>query len=195
MKNINEFFFIFLFFLTINFSLSTKVISKESWLLDKNLSSIEFELPVLFANNVQGKFEEINGIIEIDLANKENNKAIFSVKINSINMNYKKYKNLLLSDIFFDSYNFPVALVDTKKFSYKNENEFSLEVELTIKGKTEIVPLDIEIIHLANELIQIKTDLDFSRTLFNIGTGKWKSTAILKDKGVIKTNLFLFKQE
>ena len=195
MKNINEFFFYFLFFLTINFSLSTKVISKESWLLDKNLSSIEFELPVLFANNVQGKFEEINGIIEIDLANKENNKAIFSVKINSINMNYKKYKNLLLSDIFFDSYNFPVALVDTKKFSYKNENEFSLEVELTIKGKTEIVPLDIEIIHLANELIQIKTDLDFSRTLFNIGTGKWKSTAILKDKGVIKTNLFLFKQE
>jgi|TARA_X000000368_G_scaffold15295_1_gene12121 polyisoprenoid-binding protein YceI len=190
-----NFFFIFLFFLTINFSLSTKVISKESWLLDKNLSSIEFELPVLFANNVQGKFEEINGIIEIDLANKENNKAIFSVKINSINMNYKKYKNLLLSDIFFDSYNFPVALVDTKKFSYKNENEFSLEVELTIKGKTEIVPLDIEIIHLANELIQIKTDLDFSRTLFNIGTGKWKSTAILKDKGVIKTNLFLFKQE
>ena len=190
-----NFFFIFLFFLTINFSLSTKVISKESWLLDKNLSSIEFELPVLFANNVQGKFEEINGIIEIDLANKENNKAIFSVKINSINMNYKKYKNLLLSDIFFDSYNFPVALVDTKKFSYKNENEFSLEVELTIKGKTEIVPLDIEIIHLANELIQIKTDLAFSRTLFNIGTGKWKSTAILKDKGVIKTNLFLFKQE
>lgn len=190
-----NFFFIFLFFLTINFSLSTKVISKESWLLDKNLSSIEFELPVLFANNVQGKFEEINGIIEIDLANKENNKAIFSVKINSINMNYKKYKNLLLSDIFFDSYNFPVALVDTKKFSYKNQNEFSLEVELTIKGKTEIVPLDIEIIHLANELIQIKTDLDFSRTLFNIGTGKWKSTAILKDKGVIKTNLFLFKQE
>ena len=190
-----NFFFNFLFFLTINFSLSTKVISKESWLLDKNLSSIEFELPVLFANNVQGKFEEINGIIEIDLANKENNKAIFSVKINSINMNYKKYKNLLLSDIFFDSYNFPVALVDTKKFSYKNENEFSLEVELTIKGKTEIVPLDIEIIHLANELIQIKTDLDFSRTLFNIGTGKWKSTAILKDKGVIKTNLFLFKQE
>ena len=190
-----NFFFIFLFFLTISFSLSTKVISKESWLLDKNLSSIEFELPVLFANNVQGKFEEINGIIEIDLENKENNKAIFSVKINSINMNYKKYKNLLLSDIFFDSYNFPVALVDTKKFSYKNENEFSLEVELTIKGKTEIVPLDIEIIHLANELIQIKTDLDFSRTLFNIGTGKWKSTAILKDKGVIKTNLFLFKQE
>ena len=190
-----NFFFIFLFFLILNFSLSTKVISKESWLLDKNLSSIEFELPVLFANNVQGKFEEINGIIEIDLANKENNKAIFSVKINSINMNYKKYKNLLLSDIFFDSYNFPVALVDTKKFSYKNENEFSLEVELTIKGKTEIVPLDIEIIHLANELIQIKTDLDFSRTLFNIGTGKWKSTAILKDKGVIKTNLFLFKQE
>ena len=190
-----NFFFIFLFFLIINFSLSTKVFSKESWLLDKNLSSIEFELPVLFANNVQGKFEEINGIIEIDLANKKNNKAIFSVKINSINMNYKKYKNLLLSDIFFDSYNFPVALVDTKKFSYKNENEFSLEVELTIKGKTEIVPLDIEIIHLANELIQIKTDLDFSRTLFNIGTGKWKSTAILKDKGVIKTNLFLFKQE
>ena len=46
-----------------------------------------------------------------------------------------------------------------------------------------------------NELIQIKTDLDFSRTLFNVGKEKWKPTAILKDKGVIKTNLFLSKQE
>ena len=178
------------------FLLFTKfTIASERWVLDKSLSTIEFELPVLFAKNVKGKFNTIDGFVQLDLEQKENNKAIFSVEINDIEMNYLKYKDLLLSNIFFDSKNFPKAVVDTKKFSYKNENEFSLEVELTIKGKTEIVPLDIEIIHLANELIQIKTDLDFSRTLFNIGAGKWKSTAILKDKGIIKTNLFLFKQE
>ena len=44
------------------------------------------------------------------------------------------------------------------------------------------------------ELVQIESDLSFSRTFFNIGTGKWSNTSILKDKAKIKTNLFLFKE-
>ena len=76
-------------------------------------------------------------------------------------MNYKKYKNLLLSDIFFDSYNFPVALVDTKKFSYKNENEFSLEKNETqttlseIKKRQNEVKTEIQEIH-SNATLKIK---------------------------------------
>ena len=75
--------------------------AKETWSLDKKLSTISFELPVFLAKNVKGEFKEIEGLVEIDLEKKEGNKAVFSVKINSINMNYNKYRNLLLSDIFF----------------------------------------------------------------------------------------------
>jgi polyisoprenoid-binding protein YceI len=109
-------------------------------------------------------------------------------------MNYAKYRDLLLSDIFFDAKQFPIAVVDTKKFSYQNEKKITLDVEVTIKDKSEIVPLTILVKRLGEELVQIETELSFSRTFFNIGTGKWSNTTILKDKATIKTNLFLFKE-
>jgi len=50
-------------------------LASEKWILDRSISSIEFELPVLFAKNVKGKFNTIEGFVEIDLDKKENNKA------------------------------------------------------------------------------------------------------------------------
>ena len=136
----------------------------------------------------------MEGFIEIDVSQKENNKAIFYVEVNDLEMNYTKYKDLLLSNIFFDANQFPKAVVDTKKFSYVNETELELQVELTIKGKSAMVPLIINVQRLAEELVQIQSELTFSRTDFKIGIGKWKNTSILKDKVILKTNLFLFRE-
>ena len=184
-----KFFFIFLlFFYFPNFTYAS-----ERWILDKTLSTIEFELPVLFAKNVKGKFNTIEGFVELDVNQKENNKAIFYVEINNLDMNYIKYKDLLLSNIFFDAQQFPKAVVDTKKFSYENQTELKLDVELNIKGKSEIVPLVINVKRLAEELVQIQSELSFSRSAFKIGIGNWKNTTILKDKVKLKINLFLFK--
>ena len=185
-----KFFFILLLFL----NLSNLTYASDRWILDKELSTIEFELPVLFAKNVKGSFNNMEGFIEIDVSQKENNKAIFYVEVNDLEMNYTKYKDLLLSNIFFDANQFPKAVVDTKKFSYVNETELELQVELTIKGKSAMVPLIINVKRLAEELVQIQSELTFSRTDFKIGIGKWKNTSILKDKVILKTNLFLFRE-
>ena len=184
----------FLFFLLL-FILPNLTHASERWVLDKSLSTVEFELPVLFAKNVKGKFNTIEGFIELDLNQKENNKAIFYVEVNDLDINYIKYKDLLLSNIFFDARQFPKAVVDTKKFSYVNETELAFDVELTIKGKSELVPLIINVKRLAEELVQIQTELIFSRTAFEIGIGNWKNTSILKDKVKLRTNLFLFREE
>ena len=170
------------------------VFAGERWFLDKELSSITFELPVLLAKNVQGIFINIEGFVEIDVDQKKNNKAIFSVDIGSIDMNYIKYKDLLLSNIFFDERQFPKVVIDTKKFAYQNEEELEINVELIIKGQSQMVPLTITVKRLAEELVQIQSELVFSRTDFNIGIGKWSNTTILRDKTKIKTNLFLFKE-
>jgi len=184
-------FFLLLFLLNVIPSFSH---AAERWILDKSLSTIEFELPVLFAKNVKGSFNTIDGFVELDLNQKENNKAIFYVEVNDLDMNYIKYKDLLLSNVFFDAQQFPKAVVDTKKFSYVNETEFSMDVELTIKGKSAIVPLVINVKRLAEELVQIQSELIFSRTAFEIGIGNWKNTTILKDKVKLSTNLFLFRE-
>ena len=190
LKKYKFFLFIFLFISSSNITYAS-----ERWVLDKSLSTIEFELPVLFAKNVKGRFNTIEGFVELDVDQKENNKAIFYVEVNDIDMNYIKYKDLLLSNIFFDVQQFPKAVVDTKKFSYLNETELTLDVELTIKGKSEIVPLKLNVKRLAEELVQIQSELIFSRTAFEIGIGNWKNTSILKDKVKLSTNLFLFREE
>ena len=179
---------------TSSFFFASSIYADEKWKIDKELSTISFELPVLFAKNVRGTFKNIEGLVELDLDKKENNKAIFSVVINSIDMNYAKYRDLLLSNIFFDAKKFPIAVIDTKRFSYQNEKKITLDVELTIKDESKTVPLIIFVKRLGEELVQIDSELNFSRTYFNIGTGKWSNTAILKDKATIKTNLFLFKE-
>ena len=188
---LKKFKFLLIFFLII---LPHSSFASERWVLDKSLSTIEFELPVLFAKNVKGTFNTIEGFVELDVNQKENNKAIFYVQVDDLDINYIKYKDLLLSNIFFDTQQFPKAVVDTKKFSYVNETELALDVELTIKGKSEIVPLLINVKRLAEELVQIQSELSFSRTAFEIGIGKWKNTSILKDEVKLSTNLFLFRE-
>ena len=173
--------------------ISTNCIAKEKWVIDKDISKITFEVPVLFASDVKGEFKNIDGFVEIDLENKKNNKALVSADIQSIEINYSKYRDLLLSPIFFDLSNFPLALLDTKKFSYENQDELTIDIELTIKGISKMTETKITIKKLTNDIVQILGSLEFSRNDFNIGNGNWKNTTILKDNVKIDANIFLIK--
>ena len=87
--------------ITLSFFFASSAYADEKWGVDKELSTISFELPVLFVKNVLGTFQNIEGFIEIDLDKKKENKAIFSVEINSIDMNYAKYRNGFDCTIYF----------------------------------------------------------------------------------------------
>ena len=187
MKVIFSLFFIFLYF--------KQSVANDLWTIDKNISSIEFEVPVLLTKNVIGKFNEFDGFVSLDLSNQNNNKALINVRIDSLDINYKRYKDLVLSEVFFDAQKFPLGLIDTNNFNFNYEdNKINLIGELTIKGKSQNIPIDVEIIKLASDLVQVKSEIFFSRNEFNIGTGNWKNTSVLKDEIKIKANIFLFKE-
>ena len=184
-----------LFSLFLIFLYCKQTLANDLWTIDKNISSIEFEVPVLFAKNVIGKFNTFDGFVSLDLSNQNNNKALINVSINSLDFNYKRYKDLVLSEVFFDAKKFPFGLIDTNNFKFNYEDsKINLIGELTIKGKSQKIPIDIEVIKLASELVQIKSEISFSRNEFDIGTGSWKNTTILKDEIKIKANIFLFKE-
>ena len=168
--------------------------ANEKWIIDKNLSEITFEVPVLFATNVSGEFTNFDGFVEIDVKNKKNNKAILSVEIDSLEINYKRYKDLILGPKFFDLSNYPIGVLDTKKFSYQNEEDLKLDIELTIKGISKIVETDLVVNRLSADIVQIVGKLEFNRNDFEIGTGNWKNTSILKNKIKINSSIFLFKE-
>ena len=181
----------FIFFYTI--LISKFLIAAETWVVDNKISEISFEVPVLFASNVEGKFIDFNGLVQIDINENQDNKAIFYVSINSIETNYKKYRNLLLGPIFFDSINFPLSVLDTKNFQYKNNDDYVLDVELTIKNESKNLPINLKIIQLTNDLVQVKGELFFNRLDFNIGIDKWRNTTFLKDRVRLFFNIFLIK--
>ena len=149
----------------------------------------------MFAKNVTGKFNTFDGFVSLDLSNQNNNKALINVSIKSLDLNYKRYKDLVLSEVFFDAQKFPLGLIDTNNFKFNYEdNRINLAGELTIKGKSQNIPINIEVIKLTNELVQVISEISFSRNDFEIGTGNWKNTSILKDEIKIKANIFLFKE-
>ena len=49
---------------------TSNIFASERWVLDKSLSTIEFELPVLFVKNVKGQFNTIEGFVELDVKKK-----------------------------------------------------------------------------------------------------------------------------
>ena len=183
------------FLILISILFNSNLLAKEKWIIDKNISKISFEVPVLFASNVVGEFKKFDGFVEIDLETNKDNKAILSVNIDSMEINYEKYRDLILGPVFFDFSNHPLGLLDTKKFSYKNEKDLKLEVELTIKGISKMVNTELKIERLTSDIVQIKGKLQFNRNDFNIGTGSWKNTSFLKNKIKIETNIFLIREE
>ena len=185
----------FIFCILIVLYYSSKINAKNTWLLNKELSEITFELPVILAKKIKGNFADFEGYIVIDEENKENNRALFSVKINSIKLNYSKYKELLLSKIFFNESSFPIAITDTKRFAIpSNSKIFQINVELQIKDILHTIPLMVEIIYLANDLTQVKANFKFSRTDYELGKESWSSTILLRDIIYVKTNLFFMKE-
>ena len=185
----------FLKFILILFFITNKVHAQNKWVIEKELSIITFEIPVLLTKDVNGKFNKFDGYVVIDLENEKNNKAIFSVEINSLEINYDKYIDLLFSDVFFDQINYPIAIIDTKKFSNPKElNSLKIEAELQIKNISNKIPIEIEIKHLANNWVQILANMKFSRNSFELGKGVWSSKIILNDTVNLKANLFLSKE-
>lgn len=190
LKKIFKIFFLIIFLIIAD----KQLLAKEKWLIDKNLSYIKFEVPVLLARNVKGEFKNIEGFVELDIENNLDNKALFSVDIKSLEINYKKYLDLILSDIFFDVNQHPISVLDTKKFKYKNEEEIILDFELTIKGISRTIPFNLKIISYSDDFVQVYAITDFSRISYNIGTGNWSNTTILKDKIKLESNIFLVRE-
>ena len=183
-----------IYFLIVIFFCINQSYANERGKIDKEISKISFEVPVLFTTNVKGSFKDIDGFVQLDTKDREKNKAIFSVSINSIEINYQKYKELLLSPIFFNANKYPLGVLDTKNFLYINNKISKLEIELTIKNKTIKIPINLEVNQLTQDLVQIKGKLFFLRSDFNIGTGNWQNTTILKDRVELNYDIFLFRE-
>jgi polyisoprenoid-binding protein YceI len=122
--------------------METTTITK--WTIDKAHSEVQFKAKHLVISTVTGQFNEFDGWLEMEDENLENAKAWFTVDVNSISTNSPDRDNHLKSADFFDAENHPQIKFKSTRFEKKGENTYKMKGDLTMRGTTKEVTLDVE---------------------------------------------------
>ena len=95
-------------------------------------------------SNVKGEFKKVKGDAKID----DNNIAGLTVEVNidaaSVNTDHAKRDDHLRSEDFFDVAKYPTITFVSKKVTRVDENRLKVVGDLTIRGVTKEITVDVE---------------------------------------------------
>jgi len=132
-----------IFLLGLLFAVSS-ITAQTTWSVDKSHSKIEFTVSHLVISSVTGVFKSYDLSLESDGLNFEGAKVEFSADVNSIFTDNEKRDDHLKSADFFDAANHPKMTFKSKSFTKVDDNEYKLVGDLTIRGITKEVTLDVD---------------------------------------------------
>lgn len=115
-----------------------------SWQLDKAHSSINFSVRHMMISTVRGRFEDFDGTFEINEADPTRSKIAIVIEAGSINTKEAQRDGHLKSPDFFDVENYPTITFKSKRIVKVGRENLHLVGDLTIKGVTKEVALDVE---------------------------------------------------
>ena len=116
--------------------------NKHTWILDPTHSELVFKVKHLMITNVKGEFRKFEAVID----GEDFTKAAITANIDvaSIDTNNTDRDNHLKSPDFFDAPQFPSIAFTGTSFTKKDEENYVLKGNLTLKGVTKEVSLDVE---------------------------------------------------
>lgn len=115
-----------------------------AWVLDSSHSTVKFQARHLMISNVHGNFEKVSGTIDFNEAEPE--KTVVDVKIEAASINTKDEKRdgHLKSPDFLDVAAHPIIEYKSTRVERTGDNTAKLIGDLTIKGVSKPVVLDVE---------------------------------------------------
>ena len=122
------------------------------WIIDPSHSEVQFKVKHLVISTVTGSFKEYEGEAESATDDFTDAKATFSATVNSIETNAAQRDEHLKSPDFFDAANHPKITFVSTSLVKKTGSDYTLKGDLTIKGKTNPVELNVEFGGIANDL-------------------------------------------
>ena len=114
------------------------------WRIDGNHSAANFSVRHLMVSTVRGQLGRITGTLEYDGKDVRSIKADISIDVNGINTQNEGRDKHLRSDDFFDVANHPNITFKSKRVEPAGDGKFKLIGDLTIRGTTKEVALDVE---------------------------------------------------
>ena len=119
--------------------------------IDAAHSEINFKVKHLMITTVSGSFQTFEGKLEAKKEDFSDAKINFTADVNSISTNNVQRDGHLKSDDFFGAEAFPKLTFSSTSFTPKAGEEFTLTGDLTIKGVTKSVVLNVELGGIATD--------------------------------------------
>ena len=113
------------------------------WVIDPAHTSIEAVARHMVIAKVRGRFEEFSGTIRID-EDPTKSWAEIAIKAASINTNAPDRDGHLRSPDFLNAEEYPELAFKSTRLSHQRGNRFEVLGDLTIRGETRPVTLDVE---------------------------------------------------
>ena len=116
--------------------------------IDKSHTDVAFSTKHMMVTTVRGKFNTVDGSLNLDRENPAASSGSFSVETASINTGVDQRDGHLRSADFFDAESFPTMDFASTKVEAKGGDDYAVTGDLTIKGVTRPVTFDVEFLGL-----------------------------------------------
>src|SRR5262245_16730302 len=111
------------------------------WIIDPVHTNVEFAVRHLMIATVKGRFGDVKGTVDLDLANPALAKVDVTIAAGSIDTRNADRDAHLRSTDFFDAATFPELRYVSRKVDVLPDGTFRVIGDLTIRGVTREVPL------------------------------------------------------
>ncbi|MFT3704053.1 MAG: YceI family protein [Agriterribacter sp.] len=114
------------------------------WVIDSAHSEVNFKVRHLMITNVTGSFKSFSSEVETDGDDLSTAKITFSAAIDSITTGNEQRDGHLKSADFFELEKYPELIFKAEGLKSKGGDEYEAEGELTLRGVTKKIKLDVE---------------------------------------------------
>ena len=114
-----------------------------TWNLDPFHTNAQFFVKHLGISTVQGEFTKVTGSIMLDDQDVTKSSVNVTIDVNSIDTRVQRRDDDLKSEGFFDAAKFPAITFKSTKIEKAGEGDLKVTGDLTIKGVTKSVTLDV----------------------------------------------------
>jgi polyisoprenoid-binding protein YceI len=116
-----------------------------AWGIDPAHTLIEFSAKHMMVTTVKGHFTKFSGDIEIDEQHPDASRVDITIEAASLDTGMAPRDQHLRSADFLDVEHFPTITYKSKRVEVKGENHATVVGDLTIRGVTREVPLDVSL--------------------------------------------------
>jgi polyisoprenoid-binding protein YceI len=114
------------------------------WKIDPAHSSAQFSVRHMAISTVRGAFSKVNGLIALDDKDIAKSTVDVTIDVTTVDTREPGRDNDLRSDHFFDVAHYPTMTFKSKKVEQVAPGKLKVTGDLTIRGITKEVVLDVE---------------------------------------------------